>query len=175
MNICEGEYMNDFNLRNISEDNFLKALSLNSLLINSTYLRLDRNFLEFCIYLALLDEKLSSSEILDIESLIYYKNIQKIIKEIKDHRKSFLTKLVNSDYLEMRVNRKLLFFKKVDYLIQNIGELKVENDIILEFVNAVKNNETINNQYSKYLYDYYRYNILDDTDYTDWMDTTFID
>ncbi|WP_412473559.1 hypothetical protein [Halobacteriovorax sp. YZS-1-1] len=167
--------MNDFNLRNISEDNFLKALSLNSLLINSTYLRLDRNFLEFCIYLALLDEKLSSSEILDIESLIYYKNIQKIIKEIKDHRKSFLTKLVNSDYLEMRVNRKLLFFKKVDYLIQNIGELKVENDIILEFVNAVKNNETINNQYSKYLYDYYRYNILDDTDYTDWMDTTFID
>ena len=167
--------MYNFNLRNISEDNFLKALSLNSLLINSSYLRLDRNFLEFCIYLTLLDEMLSLSEKLDIESLIHYKNIQQFLKEAKGNRKTFLANLVNSGHLEMRVNRKLLFFKKVDYLIQNIGEVKIESDIILEFINAIKNNEPINNQYSKYLYDYYRYNILDDTHYADWMDTTFVD
>lgn len=159
----------------VSHKTLEKGLYLYSFISNSLLLKLERNSFEFCIYLALLDEKLLSNENLGLESLIHYKNIQQFIKVAKGHRKSFLTKLVINGFLEMRVNRKLLFFKKVDYLIQNIGEVKVESDIILEFINAIKNNESINSQYSKYLYDYYRYNILDDTDYTDWMDTTFVD
>ncbi|RZF21147.1 hypothetical protein DAY19_14310 [Halobacteriovorax vibrionivorans] len=163
------------NFSNISKSSLEKTLFLYLVLNDNPLLSGELSLLEFCYYLVVLDEKLLIDETIELESLIHYKNIQQFIKVTKGHRKSFLTKLVNSDHLEMRVNRKLFFFKKVDYLIQNIGEVKVENDIILEFVNAVKNNETINNQYSKYLYDYYRYNILDDTDYTDWMDTTFVD
>ncbi|MFG1482077.1 hypothetical protein ABMA79_03195 [Halobacteriovorax sp. HFRX-2_2] len=162
------------NLTRLPQKTLEKALYLCSSISNSLLLRLERNSFEFCIYLALLDEKLQTNETIELESQIHYKNIQQFIKVAKDHRKSFLTKLTNSGHLEMRVNRKLLFLKKIDYLIQNIGEVKVESDIILEFINAIKNNEPINNQYSKYLYDYYRYNILDDTEYADWMDTTFV-
>ncbi|MGI4993361.1 hypothetical protein ACRXCV_12065 [Halobacteriovorax sp. GFR7] len=152
-----------------------KALYLYSTISNSLLLRLERNIFEFCIYLAFLDEKIQTNETIELESLIHYKYIQQNLKEVKGHRKTFLANLVSRGHFKIKVNRKLLLFKKVDYLIQNIGEVKVESDIILEFINAIKNNEPINNQYSKYLYDYYRYNILDDTDFADWTDTTFVD